>query len=141
MLLTGGRSLTLETHPVVRTRVILSLISTANAPSGASAIRRKRHQVQTNTDRNAAAVRLVRATLNGAMMPLTKSDAFEKRKPIKFVFLLTDIMCSMGRWWKVPAKADSTLVISVAYSTPPFLGGGLAGHTCRCCVHWQVREK
>jgi hypothetical protein len=60
------------------------------------------------------------------MMPLTKSDAFEKGKPIKFVFLLTDIMWSMERWWKVPTKADSKLVISVAYSTPPFLGGALS---------------
>ena len=52
-------------------------------------LRRKRRQVQTGTDMNAAAVRLARAKLGGggAMMPLTKSDAFEKGKPTKFVFL------------------------------------------------------
>ena len=56
-------------------------------------------------------------------MPLTKSDAFEKGKPTKVLFLLRDIMWSMGQWWKVPTEVDSKLVISVAYSTPPFMGG------------------
>ena len=49
--------------------------------------RRKRRQVKTGADRIAAAVRLVRAKLGGVMMPLTKSDAFEKGKPTNFIFL------------------------------------------------------
>ena len=118
MLLTGGRSL-----------------YTRNSSSGAHkgypksyfnrecAVRRKRRQVQTGTDRNAAAVRLVRAKPSGAMMHLTKSDAFEKVKPTKFVFLLTDVLWSMGRWWKVPAKAYSKCPLcSLLHSAVP--GGG-----------------
>ena len=73
-----------------------------------------RRQVETGTDRNAAAVRLVRAKLGGVMMPLTKSDAFEKGKPTNekvkptnLIFLNGYHVEHKGQWWRVPAKAYS----------------------------------
>ena len=90
------------------------------------AVRRKRHhQVQTGTDRNAAAVHLVRAKPSSVRCIRRSQMHLKRVNPLGFVFLLTDIMWSMGRWWKVPAWAYSKMPLcSLLHSAVP--GGALS---------------